>query len=1340
MKSALTGIRLMSFGIALTALSSGASNTWHVDLANVGKTGLDGISRATAYADIQSAIEADATQPGDTILIWPGDYAPEPLTPSENVRCRVLLNKPRLTFRAAAGKGTVSIVGAHDTTDQATAHGAGPNAVSCVYGTKDASDTEMDVCFEGINFRDGAIYTDTGSNFGGAYCRASGSSASSRTFFVDCMVSNCVCGSGNIAYATCHRCEFVDNYAASSGALRGGFLVNCLLHGNAGSAAVQYAHVINCTCIESVPAASCTAGQQALFNCVVFGSVAKQMSVTNSVITSATGTYHSIDEGVSVTGADVKELLLMPLWAKDYRMLSDSPAAGLGDAKYLAMAPTPPGFVHKDFLGNPIAESGAIQAGCIQSTATPATGLVTFEKKYGTVNADGRDLTEGDWLRAEVWPTQWCFRAATTMTKPLQAINDSFLDAYRFPDMEEKVWIAAPPPETNRVLKVFYADTVRYVNKTTGSDSYDGSSPVPEGGDSLVGPWRTLQHAADSAVNRTTTRIIVAPGVYDEGFASGSDMSNRLSVVSGKHVFFTASGGPSDTVIKGADDPNPDTDTGLGAYAMRCLHCDSSFAGFRGFTLTGGRTRYTGAVRNGTTRAYGTWGAVWYANYRGSSITDCVITGNHGKVSVFYKNCTLERCRIENNTTDGGKGTILQGPSLVSGCVLAHNDGTLLSSESGTAYCTCVGDASSVALTSQSTCCIYNSVVTGYPGFGYGFGLGCLLDGVPHGYAAEGSSFTEAPADLADPANGDYRVTGFSKAAGAADVLSDRIAVARFAATTFDNVPSLAAPGASLAGAYRETMANVVRVVADSGGLKMDGGAPGTRILKDGDTVTVTLDRTGVAPVSGITVNGVFRPFGDDASLTLSAAEARAVGGIRIEPVYATTWYVDPTGSDGNSGFTAEWPKATLVAAMACARKGDTVVAAEGDYAEGAEETAPQVPYRVVVKEGVTLRASGRVAHTRIVGAAATQDTGDDADRGLGTNAVRCVCLKRAAELVGFTLTGGRSWRVEGDDNGGYGAAVWGSDYSRSLVKDCIITDCDAYRYTLGYVSLVNCRIIGNRASLNLSRNCRIAGSLLAKNRCFTVPLLYCICFENSTFAADNMIGNGTSGWSDAVAFEPGQNPKAVVNSILFGKVSATACLTNSVVPIGAVPEGVPACVNVVEADLSEIVLDDEYRPVVGRCVATNAAHYGYVDTSLCGETDFAGMPRRQNGGMDAGCLEADWRGAFAAALGSRAFTVTDASFGTHLTAEGGVSVEEIAFAIDGRPNTDYALAFDMMGSGTLTFYCGDKPVGVFSEGGTFRMTTDAEGKAAFRAVCAGGGEAVLRRARSLSGLMIIVQ
>ena len=336
----------------------------------------------------------------------------------------------------------------------------------------------------------------------------------------------------------------------------------------------------------------------------------------------------------------------------------------------------------------------------------------------------------------------------------------------------------------------------------------------------------------------------------------------------------------------------------------------------------------------------------------------------------------------------------------------------------------------------------------------------------------------------------------------------------------------------------------------------------------------------------------------------------------------ATDYYVDANNGNDDWDGTADYehrdesiskgPKKTLVAALAISGlgSGDVVYAAEGYYTNGVALVGT-ARYRVKVPANVHLVASGRAKETFIVGEEAPADATDRDSYGNGTGSMRCVNLASGAQLVGFTVTGGRTLVGTKDATCSGGAIAGTSD---SYVLDCIITNnISAYRGGAIYYGsrAVRCYFAYNRA---LEGNGHSTQGIMAYN---------CVCGPSP---AGYHFYQGSS--YNCTFIGRSSRYGKTYNAIVLGGDGGNDVMTNCyyVANLGTGSTVDETSRKVTAADLA---LDENYRPVWSN-VAINAgsdARYPSFPAALSSERfkDFHGAPRMV-GTIDVGACEFDWR------------------------------------------------------------------------------------------------------------------
>ncbi len=184
------------------------------------------------------------------------------------------------------------------------------------------------------------------------------------------------------------------------------------------------------------------------------------------------------------------------------------------------------------------------------------------------------------------------------------------------------------------------------------------------------------------------------------------------------------------------------------------------------------------------------------------------------------------------------------------------------------------------------------------------------------------------------------------------------------------------------------------------------------------------------------------------ATVTLSVSRALAVAPLFIAADLPSEQYVATDGDDANDGFSAEFPKATIPAAldMLNALGGGTMFIAPGTYTNSNIELT-----RAIVVGGTT----GDPADVVI-----------DATKAPQANSTRRVFRLNHPDAVVHSLTmrGGYTYQIS---TGGAGALI---DTAGGTVSNCVVTACNpGHQYDKGSVVLLGetarltrCRIVNN--------------------------------------------------------------------------------------------------------------------------------------------------------------------------------------------------------------------------------------------------------------------------------------
>ena len=463
--------------------------------------------------------------------------------------------------------------------------------------------------------------------------------------------------------------------------------------------------------------------------------------------------------------------------------------------------------------------------------------------------------------------------------------------------------------------------------------------------------------------------------------------------------------------------------------------------------------------------------------------------------------------------------------------------------------------------------------------------------------------------------------------------------------------------GKLLPGCFHDTVDGVY-FIADKGGVSIEEDSLGKVIASESLPISV-VPVAGTRPCIGFALNGVTNRFDDAENVEVKftvADVAAAGGGILAEAIYTKDWYADPNGDDSNCGFTPRTAKKTLAAAMAMTAEGDTVHAAEGRYEEGvgsAKPSADDPESRIYIPKKRELVADGDVSRTFIVGRRGTDEFTNEL--GCGSNSVRCVYMAKDTLLKGFTIVDGYAFPQTGvnDDydkpfNGG---AIYGTAGGRdtAIVQDCVISNCAAYNYAAGReVSFVNCLITGNRAKRGITSECYHFGCVIDGNYANTATLMMHTRVVDTTVGPNAYKLDGTAGVALGVKSTGAAH---ILNSLILGKCTVGELVKTVSNCVFAAGVGTDVSVtnnsfNCRFASADELQVDENLRPIAGKNVACDIADAEAGDglnERLTGIYMFYRSRANNGNRLDAGALEADWRGRYAEDAGGLNFSVSGA-------------------------------------------------------------------------------------------------
>ena len=1227
--------------VVFASFSLGAK-TVYVNCQLPDYAGHDGSAPNLAYKTIQEAVDAAAS--GDTVEVAPGIYR-DGVARADHAwgPARVHLDK-KLYLHAPHGASSTIIEGV---ISSESASGIGSGAIRCVSVESGAEESII----EGFTLRNGRTGAANGmvagsgaaANGGAVFASASGSDAlKAGPFFVGCVIEKCSAPVTAVTFGGVFvRCRVENNESLSGQCFsRWSTFANCLFTHNYSHAPGGYTYKYGTGLMDQVKVVNCTFAN----NFIRFYPT--QPSYYYNNLYSST----LVEQGGAAGGAWIGHFadmdatrVLMGTATGDLRLRAGQTAANVGDAQYLGAdyLALPSGEApwridpYIDYYGTQIPQSGTIAAGAAQTTATPVAGAVVLDSDNLSFRA-GIPGCKG----AYVFPTNYPVNYRVQFTGPTNEYRRVVLYTYwfgstpyrMFPLADDSADIIAPPnaDDVLRVVLTRSTVSVKYADPAADGAIADGT---------FAHPYTNLQQAVNAAVAGDAINggvVIAKRGAYDTGYTNFTYQSKtglvRFLVPPNTTCRITSEDGAEDTILTGAPDPQTGTfgEKSVGAFA------NLGVAQLQGFTVTGayspnGSDLYSPG--RGTIFAYGTTlhvddciltnnvGA--YAAIGNGRYDRCIIRDNVGGLRVFAEDCILASCQIDGNSVTDGNGLVVGGNSKVFGCSLYANE----------------AKSFSFATTAR---------------------INTLVD-----------------SDLfADPASFDFRIplAVADLAVGVGPSATDASDWHLYATSDLRGVPiRFDEDGSFLAGAYTEGMDGVF-ISAAEGGLSVSGGRLGFNALSD--TTEISISAAACArPVSGLLVGGVTNDFETLEGHVFTVT--KAVGNVRIEPVYGTAWQAAPNGRDAAlGGYPAE--ALTIQGALTKAAASDvkTVRALPGTYDAGQMIQSGDFTLhsRVVVPPGVTLESAEGRAATVIKGlAAATEDekysyAPDGA--GLGVDALRCVYLSANARIRGFTLMDGytRERLADGKENHGHadtcGGGVYAPNDANCFVEDCLVTNCAAFRGGGVFAfsgQVVDSVLAGNTACYisAASEGASLYGCLVYGSRCFYPhrPDQY-----GSTFVrvADR------STFLDPLAI--GTRAESVRNSLFYSSFferESSAIITNCVfLRSGIIAANSPyykdetwfaAATGVVVADADELAYGDDLRPLIGRNVAIDR---GFVAATHVSAVDALGGQRVYNGAPDVGALEADWRDIYAKDIRKRRVSVSAASADVVESADGTVTLK----------------------------------------------------------------------------------
>lgn len=654
--------KLVALGYVLASAFAAQANEWYVEPV-IGNDAYDGTSSNVVsdtkgpFRTLQGAMTNAQLKAYDTVWLLPGDYNEGEMEYKGTNRCYI--SKPGLKLKSTGGKDVTFITGRKQASSSSTTWGTRCIAINS---------TTTNVVIEGITLRTGAApYNGSGDTTKGGGVYVNGNTS---CWLVDCVVTNCAAAWGaGVYYANAFRTKFYDCWSGGRSAIcYSKYLESCIIDWTRSQPAMCYsAAVYNCTIVNCDNAAYYNS-IQGFYNTISVNNGSKGKSngggkssiiseVRNCVLGSGVFTNKLgsvVETATCVTGKTLSDTRFANADGKDFRLLTDSPAIGVGDASFLASVPLPEGYEHQDYLGNPLPTSGRINAGAIQYVLP----RLIIESSTGGISAEG--ATVG---------TNTVSAAISVTVTATDADRRNFLGFEVNGELQPKTGdtLTFEPSLDSGAMTVVRAvySPDWYVDCEHGDDGNTGYS--------MDAARKTIRSLTTNECVIAGDVIHVAPGVYGEKEGKndrkeGTTEAIFTRVVIPADVTVESTEGPERTFIVGAASPTPEYEPyGLGPGAVRCVYGRAGST-LRGFTLTGGHTSSNQVVD-------ASWDIIGSAIVGTSgyiTVEDCIISNNVGRQYTCYQ-AKLNRCRVTDNyTVANASGGFYCGWK---NCVIARNHG-----------------------------------------------------------------------------------------------------------------------------------------------------------------------------------------------------------------------------------------------------------------------------------------------------------------------------------------------------------------------------------------------------------------------------------------------------------------------------------------------------------------------------------------------------------------------------------------------------------------------------------------------------------------------------------------
>ena len=626
------------------------------------------------FKTLQKAVDS-VEVPLTVIHAKPGDYS-EGGRKYSGLMSRVSfqgIDSNSVLMKAEEGPSVTTIWGAADpeTAEDGTLPGCGTNAVRCVCAR--AGYTHI----QGFTLRNGHTFATTNGTVATTDTVLSGAAVgqtgddmwSTPASVLDCVATNCVSSGSLFRSVYSHRCRVLGNLAHGR-VFEGGYQMSNLIVGNRAAGLFEQqpdgtSWVLMNTCVGNTLAPGIDAfdnwrgGANVYATIIVGGAVRTKAGADVGNVVWEQETTSKLDKNNSVV-AD-------PVFANaaegDYRPAIGGPSVDNMPADSFRTFCL---YGASDVDGHSLrtTEDGKLTAGCIQANL-PTAVVVTVPDDSLSINGvpggSAVKIFEPDQTGGvEVTVSATTGKDRWTKGFVLGGVEHLFAG---YPGSET---LTMNPPVV-AVLEPI-ASLEWYVDATHGNDVNNGFTAALA--------KKTFAEVFTNCAVTAGDTVYALPGTYAEGemhVTATSPIACRAVVPA--DVSLVAVGAAEETVIKGAESPDPVNEYGMGTNAVRCVALGSR-AVVRGFTLTGGRTM-TGGVSGNAGTEVGAGAAVWGVGRNTSSVAEfCIISNNVAGAGGGGCYATYRGCRLYGNyAADNENGTALYRTGNLYDCVVDENPG-----------------------------------------------------------------------------------------------------------------------------------------------------------------------------------------------------------------------------------------------------------------------------------------------------------------------------------------------------------------------------------------------------------------------------------------------------------------------------------------------------------------------------------------------------------------------------------------------------------------------------------------------------------------------------------------